>query len=128
MRSSRFTRAGAAVIALGALAGMAAPAAAQVTYNRNPPTRNNPFYPLPPLPSSDPSAYDQAFDVVPSYQVQTDPYAGGPPVRVVAHCQFPNGLERDATSPGRSTASRPATDHQCPVDAVPVGGRLHSRY
>ena len=102
------------------------PAAAQVSYNRDP-NAYNPFYPLPPLPFSDPSAYDQAFDVVPSYQVQTNPYVGGPPVRVVARCLFPNGW--NVTDFSRSiNGIPPGIDHQCPADAVPAGGRVRAGY
>ena len=116
------------LVGMAGLVGTALPAAAQVTYNRNPSAAANAVDPLSPLfPFSDPSPYDQAFDVVPSYQVQTDPYAGGPPVRVVAHCQFPNGW--NVTDFDRSINGIPAgIDHQCPVGVAPAGRRVRARY
>ncbi len=126
MRSSKVMRTVAAAIVLAASIGAALPAAAQVTYNRDP-NAYNPFYPFPPLPFSDPSPYDQAFDVVPSYQVQTDPYAGGPPVRVVARCLFPNGW--NVTDFSRSiNGIPPGIDHKCPAEVTPAGGHLRARY
>ena len=125
--SAHIRKVAAVAAAVGLIATAALPAAGQVTYNRDP-NAYNPFYPFPPLPFSDPSAYDQAFDVVPSYQVQTDPYAGGPPVRVVARCLFPNGW--NVTDFSRSiNGIPPGADHQCPVDAVPQGrDSLRARY
>ena len=123
MRTNKFMRTAATVVAVVGFLGTALSAAAQVTYNRD----ANAYNPFSPLPFSDPSPYDQAFDVVPSYQVQTDPYAGGPPVRVVARCLFPNGW--NVTDFSRSiNGIPPGIDHQCPTEAVPVGGRLRARY
>ena len=124
MWSSRLLRTAAAVTLM---AGAMGAATAQVTYNRDPnvPNSVDPLSPL--LPFSDPSSYDQAFDVVPSYQIRTDPYAGGPAVRVVAHCLFPNGW--NVTDFSRSINGIPAgVDHQCPADAAAIAGRVRARY
>ena len=123
-RASGISRA--ALVAAGLIVLAASPVTAQVTYNRDP-NAYNPFYPFPPLPFSDPSAYDQAFDVVPSYQIKTDPYAGGPPVRVVARCLFPDGW--NVTDFTRAiNGVPPGIHHQCPTDAVPDDRRVRAAY
>ena len=124
MWSSRLLRTAAVVMIMAVATEVAT---AQVTYNRDPNGSNavDPLSPL--LPFSDPSPYDQAFDVVPSYQIQTDPYAGGPAVRVVARCLFPDGFNQTDLSRAFNGIP-PDIDHQCPTDAVPGSGRVRARY
>jgi hypothetical protein len=103
-----------------AVVGMAIlPASAQVVYSPYPDG-------YAPFPYSDPSPYDQTFGTRPSFQIQTDPYARGPAVRVIARCNYPDGwnvgdFSRDVNG------IPPGIDHQCP-EVAPYTGRVRSRY
>ena len=109
------------LFAAASLAGASAPpAVAQVYYN---PGQG----PLLPFPYADPSPYDQAFGTRPSFEVQTDPYARGPAVRVVTRCLYPDGW--NVTDFVRDiNGTPPGIDHQCPVVQQPLGGRVRARY
>ena len=98
---------------------MSLPAAAQVVYS---PYADG----YAPFPYSDPSPYDQAFGTRPSFQVQTDPYARGPAVRVIARCLYPQGW--NVTDFSRDVNGiPPGINHQCP-QVAPYGGRVRARY
>ena len=105
--------------ALG-VAACATPALAQVSYNPG-------QAPLLPFPYSDPSPYDQEYGTRPSFEVQTDPYARGPAVRVVTRCLYPDGW--NVTDFSRDiNGIPPGVNHQCPAVAQPLGGRVRARY
>ena len=108
-------------VILGLVAAIVAPASAQVIYQTQPlPDQVIPF------PYSDPSPYDQAYGVRPSFDILPTPYGYGPAVRVTARCLYPNGwnvtdFDRDING------IPPGIDHQCPEPARAYG-HVRARY
>ena len=103
------------LLAASVCAGSAAavlPASAQVVYAQ--PTPFDPLF----------SQYDESYGTSPSFQIYPRAYGEAPAVRIVEHCQYPNGW--NATDFARDVNGTPAgRDHECPAS---LGGRVRARY
>ncbi len=67
------------------------------------------------------SPYDESYGTSPSFQIYRS-YNGAPAVRVVEHCQYPDGW--NVTDFSRDVNGIPnGTDHACPVPVSPRRAR-----